>query len=116
MKFKSFCYFFLLVTTAVPYRSGTTAYRSQENLYGKVKSITFFTYHATEKDGKLEKGAFAFPYKEQIRYNEKGNRITEESYGDVIPSFITERKIKYFSRPSNHYWNLQPIRYFWALD
>jgi len=83
MNFKSLCYFLLLATTAVPYRSGTTPYRRQENLYGKVKSITVFTYHATEKDGKLEKGDFAFPYKEQIRYNEKGNRIIETEYAST---------------------------------
>lgn len=83
MNFKTLFYCFLLAITLLSFQTKPATYHSQENLFGKVKSITIFTYHATEKDGKLEKGDFANPYKETIKYNFKGNRISETEYAST---------------------------------
>jgi hypothetical protein len=80
MNFKPFFYILILAITLVGFRVKTATYRSQESLFGRVKSNTIFTYQATEKDGKLEKGDFAHPYKERINYNFKGNRTSETEY------------------------------------
>ena len=53
---------------------------TEENLKGKVKSITENTYEAIEKFGQIEKGDVSYYAYAVTIYNEKGDRIEENHY------------------------------------
>ena len=74
---------------------------TEENLKGKVKSITENTYEAVEKFGQIEKGDVLVDssavYTDDGRfkiYNEKGNKI-EENYYNSNGSLIYKNTYKY---------------------
>ena len=53
---------------------------TEENLKGKVKSYSEFTYEAEERFGKIEKGERDFCFFLKKSYDEKGNKIEENRY------------------------------------
>ena len=53
---------------------------TEENLKGKVKSITENTYEAVDKFGQIEKGDVSYYAYAVTIYNEKGNKIEENHY------------------------------------
>ena len=74
---------------------------TEENLKGKVKSITENTYEAVDKFGQIEKGDVLVDssavYTDDGRfkiYNEKGNKI-EENYYNSNGSLIYKNTYKY---------------------
>lgn len=74
---------------------------TEENLKGKVKSITENTYEAVDKFGQIEKGDILVDssavYTDDGRfkiYNEKGNKI-EENYYNSNGSLIYKNTYKY---------------------
>lgn len=86
---------------------------TEENLKGKVKSITENTYEAVEKFGQIEKGDVLVDssavYTDDGRfkiYNEKGNKI-EENYYNSNGSLIYKNTYKYDEKGNiieeNHY-------------
>ena len=80
---------------------------TEENLKGKVKSITENTYEAVDKFGQIEKGDVLVDssavYTDDGRfkiYNEKGNKI-EENYYNSNGSLIYKTTYKYDEKGNN---------------
>ena len=80
---------------------------TEENLKGKVKSITENTYEAVEKFGQIEKDITISSYFHI--YNEKGNKIEENDYDS--DGRLDEKYTYKYEYDKNNNWT-QQVQYF----